>query len=474
MAEAVDLPDNPNDITKLVDRIGNATLDEYKYAALTTADLRQQTILEENQRLSDYLVDRLALDRSIQQEAFASLADSLPPPVDTDVARKLQHPLLAETEELGLRKRALGDKTAPDVLSELREYSSVREFADAVLDAAGVWKTDEDESFDPGRLKGDFETTEAVLDQTPVILRLGEKQHFALRVPRKSSGGTMSGLIDIIAGPNVGEFIVVADEDRNNELTSLLLKSPNLLKYYMAMTIGDVQKKKKEQVDNEIRKAGLQKYEEVNKENEALNDPIRIRAFELLLKDANTAGEIEVISIIRDRHDVATLRGESPPKLDRVGTESSVTHYKVRPEGDMLIFNWRDKFGQSDEYEAKVRLTNGELEYGAKDDEGNFVWMSGEKSRYDAAPIHYNFFATIRVMTIDQSLKTGNLGINEAQRVSKELLGAGSSVELFGKFAELGISGYPTQETIVNLNPKVRYDIGVFPAELSLERAKSN
>lgn len=464
-----------NEAVEIALKVGASMLKDKDYARLGEDDMRNQNIIPKDQTFSGFLMERLGLTSSIQPEAVDRLTSQLPPPQDTLIVNQaLERQILTPAEELTI-KRGILLREQDDALQDLERASKSEreEFAQMVLDNAGIWKKGNESSFDPEKVRNNPDMIMKILKYRPEAIRMeGEdNRYFALSVPQEKTGGLI-GFFGAMM-PRADDYVVVTDSARNSELTDYIFSHPNLLRYYTAKELQTIESEKLQTLDQEFGRASIDKYDRIKKELERINFPLRKHAFELLMKDVQEKGEITLITIFRDRPDVAALKGEAPPKTDRLGIESGWQVYKISTEGNNLrIVSDNKKYPL--QYYARINSDENRLEYGIKNEKGEIVWGHDDTLRYkevDGKTITAEWgtsmsepvLSSIVALASDQRLKYGEAGVQEAQKVTGQLLKTQSSVEFFSKSSEYGISDYPRRQIIVDTGKRLHYVIDQFP-----------
>jgi len=467
MAETAQPPEGqPNqEALALALKVGDSLLHDYEYSRLNEEDLHRHNIIPQEQTFTNFMMDRLGLNRSLQPDAVERVTSQIPAPQDTEmVYQALERQILTPDEELTIRRRALGEDN--NLLRTLENLArpKVGEFARRVLDAADIWRKDNDSSFDPDQVTKDPGLLAKILERQPQAIRIEEddNRYFALLVPRKGTDG-LAGLLLSAIPPDIGEYVVVTDPDKNSELSTYLFNQPDLIRYYTAQALESIQSQRKQDLDAEFRTVSIDKYERTKKEVDDINLPLKRHASNLLKEDTKKKGEITLLTVFRDQYDVAAVKGTAPPKTDRVGSESGGKVYRVRVEGDNLLFSWgNDPSSEPDVLQVYARFNqeSNKFKYGTKNQD-EIVW----KEHDYGSPIAYveNIFYSIRALSEEQRLRFGEGGIQEAQKVINQLLRTQSSVEFFSKSSDFGISGYPSNEIIINTDKRLHYVIDQFP-----------
>lgn len=467
-----------SDILQLANKIGLQILKDKEYVRLKVEDLKRHGIVKPNQDLGHYMMEKLGLNDSSVKEALFALEEQIPPPNDTAVVYRAQGDYrLSREEELAIRREYLEGNE--NLIEALARASGKEALAEKILQSAGVLEEDGDRSFDPAKIKENFELYERLINQYPTILEVNGNQCFALRIPRDIEDSPGAIIAGFMLPPSIGEYIVVVDPDKNSALSSFLYGNQNLFKYYYAKRLVEIQARKKREAEQEISSVASDKYKETEEKEEQINRPLQIKAFELLQKDAKERGKITLMNTFRDNYDVAAIRGVGPVKTDRTGSESSARTYHLSVDtDDNLVIEWEGREGvmewQEDEGKKTMALVfkptqaqafirknpenETELEFGVKSEDGKINWDA--KGPTEEAR---RIFKYIKAVTISQLLEEETISEQEGKLIIDDLLKAKSSPEFFQKSIDYNISGFPSRETLVVLNPKFHYVYDFFP-----------
>lgn len=481
--------DQPSDNTQLAIQKGTELLGDYKYAALDENDLRVKGIIDQNTSFNEFVLDQLAINTSIQDEAFESLSYDIPPPEDIDVIQRLQEkPLFTQEEENIIRRGSFGQKK--ELISEMEQYPELRELSRRIIDSAGRIEEDGDQSFDPDLIRGTLDILEKLMQSPSGVVRVDGKQYFALHMPPE-----MSGLLGMLMGGmfrNINNYLVVSDADKSHALSQYLFSQPNLVRYFLGEHIENVQSEKIRELRQQFAKAAIDKHAAITEQVKATNEPVQTHLFDLLKKDTEHKGKITLIDLFRDDADIAAMKNEGPAKLDRVGNESGAETYVIEGgEEDALkitLASQEDAFdytGHSNprrkwmshpiEEETQVRVDpeSKQLEFGTLLGDQTMDWQPGDRlsdHRYKVADL----FRRMQVLTVDQRLAHGMKSVPEAEKNIQQLLNTQNSSDFFQLVREMQIGNYPRHEYFVNSNPNFNIVTDVVAPQLTDEEAKKN
>ncbi len=448
MIETFEYYPEPLDEQTLLHRFLDHLFDDMRYANLCADDFRQQGIFPENQSLLHFIESQMGLNESIQTEALWRVLEELPGNAVIDDGFTEQD-IFSPEEEKEIRLAIFGGQDI--ALTNLAMTPEMRGFAHAVFDAAGVVHYDEDASADPQILTKNLTTLEKTLAQTPAVLTVGDEKYFALRVPKDDNQTMGSALIGFMMGPQLRDYLAVSDPEMNTQLSRKLLSNREILRYYVAVNLRAIQDERKNEVTSMFRDVAIRKYDAVEKEVREYNRPVQLHIFRLLVQEAEQH-ELEMTRIFRDRHDVAAVKGERAPLLERVGSESSAQRMTLRStQPGVLSFFYPDKGVQITREHVDVRWNaeKGALEYRTPQDEENRDWREFGKE-YSGPGYHIQrFLDDLSIVQREQRLTEGEKIYKDADEVKKELLAAQSASEFFFKFRQYGLGLYPGQEFLV-------------------------
>lgn len=455
----------PDEEKVLIAKLAAELFSSSSYTNLKEEDLRNQGMIQPDESLEDFIKKQLGLRETLQPAAISSLLDELPPSSELSEEQETKTQVFFTPEEESyIRRAVLGSENNQDVLSALADSEEMIRFTYQVFESIGSIEDDGETSFDINKLASNLDRVERTLRRPPRTLEIRGEKYFALSVPKESESSGLGSIIGAMMGPSLSHHLIVSDPERNRALTSQILKTPELMRYYLAKHLREQQEIRKTHLTNEFRTASLKKYEQIETEVKEYNLPFQRHAFNLLLKEAS-AGELELNIIFRDRHDADTIKGKAEPKLDRVGTESSDKFLTLRSEEPgVLSFFWNY---QKIEYvsedgervmkriptreQADVRFneeTNSFELRSYKNDQAN-EWVN--KKEYDGSGwVIKTLLDRLSIVTHEQRTRIGTDIYQEANLIKRELEAIQNPIELFMKLREYQLAGYPNNEFILS------------------------
>lgn len=477
----------PQDSRNLAQKVGTKLLGEFKYANLRPADLESQGVIQ-GADFPTFIFKELGLDQSLVPEALEAVMAYLPPPVDTPVVEAAKHRrYFTKGEELELRRYACGDES--QILAQIEAASGIGSLVAEILQRAQVVEVDEATSFDPQKIRDNPELLETMLlRHKPTVTKVNDLRCFALRVPRKKETNALGFVLSTLMPATLEQFVIVGDPDANSDLSEMVYANPQLLKYFLAHSLVDLQAQRVAQLREQLSKASGEKYGAIEREVGATNFPAQRHLFDLLRQDCQRA-PLTLMKLTRGKEDVAFIEGTAPQRLNRVGVEAMTETYQVTPGNDdsvrfsweMAEMVWETQAGKrvlvpqtkTVLVEARPNSKENSFEFRRVDGDSNQEWTS--ESQY-SGPIFWirNLFSSIQVVSIAQQIDHGEFLQEDIDHASKTLLKTRSSAEFFAKVRELGVAHYPSIEHLVNSNPKVKFVVDAFPLTIPPEVANQN
>ncbi len=471
-------PQNNNLYSQAALKLAGELLGEQSYTKLSERDLRDKGMIGHEETMADFVSREMRFDESLQPEALAMFCNEAPPPVDTTEVNQWEgKELFPRAEEDQVRLKMLGVVTDDENQVEASpKPEGLKRLVSGIVSEAAILDLDGDSTADPEPFRRNIDTLMKLLDSEPEVMTLNGQQCWGVHIPRETKDGSAVGfLAGMLMGPTVGDYIVVADPDRNAELSTLVFSDQELLRHMVKKNIRHAQSQARTKIDNELRTIGLEKYDEAKTKVNDMNNPARVGFFDRLIQDS-VQGDIELISVFRDRKDVETFQGERQYDPNRVGSESGESRFMVsKGRANELIFAWdgnettwetvekdgkkiRQMVQTPKKLGARVRNNNGKLEYADLSGVENEVkWLEEPDYQSQNADKIHNIFRNIEVITMDEWLEFGEKKSEPVAQIIRGLNASASSVEYANKFREFGIAHYPTTEIIVNPGKKVNY-----------------
>lgn len=470
-------PQNNSLYQRAAEKLAGELLASQSYVKLSEADLRERGIIGIEESVADYVAREMHFDESLQAAALGMFCEEAPPPIDTSEVNQWEgKTLIPRDEEDQIRLTMLGVVEDTNLTEGVAKPEGLRRLVTGIVTEASILDLEGDSTADPEPFRKNVDTLMKLLDSEPEVMKLNGQRCWGVRIPKGPSDGSAVGfLAGMLMGNTVGDYIVVADPDRNAELSTLVFSDSELLKHMVKKNIRSAQSNLRTQVDNDLRTIGLDKNEKAKNRVAELNNPARVGFFDKLLNDASRE-EIEIIRVFRDRKDVETFEGERAFDPNRVGSESGETRFMVsKGENDELVFRWQgnettwqtvQKDGRRvqqmvqtpKEFRARVRNNDGRLEYtDIGDAEDEAVWLEEPDYKHQNADRIFQLFRNIEVVTMEEWLEFGEKKGAPVARIVEDLRACSNSVEYANKFREYGIAHYPTTELIVNPGKRVNY-----------------
>lgn len=393
------------------------------------------------------------------------------PPIDTPEVNQWQNEvILPKNTEDEIRLRLLETTESHQLSGGLVKPNILRDFIGQIIADSSASDINGEKPADPDLYAKNIDMLMQLLETDPEVVDFNGKKCWSVSIPKihpENDVHFITAMFDILSA---GNYIVVSDENKNSQLSSLIFTNKDLIGYMIAKKIQDIQLKLKVQLAELVRNVTDKTKEIVKK----INDPVRIGFFNRLLKDCDKQA-IEIIKILRDRKDVAVFNGESQFDSNQRGKEREEFHFIVeKGYSDSLEFTWNvvrselrtvikdgrkiiELVDSSHQSRVFVRNNNGVLEYSnSGSDVQNKQWNANPDG--NASQI-YRLFESIGLVSVEQ---WGELEKNQTQHLTetaKALNTSATSVDYANKFREFRISNYPTVEIIVNPSKKVNYVI---------------
>ena len=456
----------PSQKMALAAAYGHHLLKDSSYARLSVHDLRTYAVLKPEQTLPQLVLERIAFDRSILPEAWDILLKRLPPPLDTPESTGLKpEGLISGADESDIRKAHLL-RQGSSAMEKIKAQAPLREFTQMVIDRIGQIEDPDDPSADPKELE-DFSLRERLVNAEPFVdYNFNNEPHFALNRPRDRQGS--GAIMAMFPGTNEDLF-VVADPVKNAELTTFILKNPDLLRFYLAKQLGLVQDHYVQQLNQEVSGAAIRKSLEMDLEVGQINFKAQAHFIDLLTKAARTHNGVTLTEVFRAREDEAAFKGKAKPVEDRRGVEGGHRTYGVSSIKDGSVdFFWRDEDYRTRQFtEKKVRVRinreTGTIKYteidpGDNGGEKETPYYEGKPSGGPASEIA-GIIGAIEPLSKEDRYDHGLKGVREAKEFSDRLAETTNLVEFIGLLRYT--KNFPKRELIVNQGQGFNIKVGI-------------
>lgn len=426
---------------------------------ITEKDIRDSQNIPPTQTLTEFFYKKLCFNRSLQEEAFNRLADYVPAPISTRPYREIQK--MVEAEEGGgifdpNEEMAIRNSLFPEAKDFFPEFQSpipnkeVDKFSIEILESVD---RESRASIDPKEVTGNLNLYERVLKLGPILLNIDGQYHFALAVPdlkRELPFPFPFKIPDPIKG-----YLIVTDPDIEHKLAEEVYSNPKILRHFMANTLLELQSEKTAELEQPLGELLEKKSKAIEAKVEAINKPIRSRAFDLLLQDTIEARK-------KDREiGIIYVLGNPYPNIIANGKRF---HVQAEQNTNTLVFRWKDswrdkKTGEEtiQDFEVLVRKDqNDNLEFGIKGESGQIKWTKKPKY-YSAADYVPIFFDAISVWTEDQEEELGDsIQVNlDRNTIETEMLKSTSSSDFFNKLRQL----HPKNDVFIGTKLKIGFHI---------------
>lgn len=472
-----DFPTQSDDIHEIASKIGNDLLAGQQYAGLSVADFIREGVIPNAQKFPEYVIGKLALDGSLQVEAFERLTLDIPPPVDTSEVMISQQTKLPHEVEMQIRKSVLLGEH-PD-FTFLRDQSGIGDLAYKIIILSDLLENEDGKSFHPQNLNGNLSLLEKIMASDPRGLTIDGVTHFALRIPLEFENEFTVSFKNMMKTP-IGDYLVVTSPDNNSQLATEFFQNEALVQYYLAVKIEKIQKEKMQELQQSFRSLSLSKYKDVQQELVKTNLPVQRHFFDLLIHDSQQG--MTLMSIFRDAYDVSVYQGETESEKGRLQSDSTVNSFAIKSDGEnTLTFTWKESVGlqrtnettiesytEQVTQQVDVRFNKEANQFEFREHiDGQVTEWSNDNYKYSgtAYPIK-NLFEGITAVSLADRLKVGSIIYDDIAPLIARLTHTTTASEFCTVLKEFELSGYPAIEYIVNTNPTINIVVDAFSPKL--------
>lgn len=446
--------------------------EEQSYAYLTETDLRTQGYLGPDETMLQFVKQTMHFDESLQPSAYELFCSEAPPPLDTTELLHWQNRVpMAPADENRFRLEMFDELSEPEVYHP--QINHLNEHIILAADAALIGEAEAD----PQLIKQYLTQLKLSGECDPEIIQYEGKSCWALKIARPNSTDfTEPATPDTVNLPP--KFLIVTDSDQNAKLTSQILANQDLVQYFVMKYVGKLQWRYREDLRESFHHAAIEKSAEARFNANEINQQLRLKFFELLVKDA-TSHPLEIIVLSRDpqtltQFPTAHLSGFPLTMPDKVVKKFSVT----TASDHEIVFRWQEPgISAIKRYEADGSVVTTELPANYTNqvtvtiDEGELSFNSREwgqstpdlqndleirQSRYDSLLMLFRYLVAV---TKENMLRYGQQFRQMMQPAMDMLLQAENSTQFVQLLKEYKFAHYPAREIIINPGSKVKFVI---------------
>lgn len=464
----------------------------HTYANLSEADLRHQKIIGEDETLIHFVTRELRLNESIQAEAYEAFCTASPPPVDTAEMRHWEHqPIFTLAEENEIRLAFFQGQSAKLAESCAAPEKLIQTII-ATADAAAFG----DSPADPTKFREYISKMELTNKCVLALSKIADRHVWGVKIPtvrgttnfRSETGEQEPRLTRVLPE----KILAITDPDQNAEITSLILKNPPLLRYFMKNALLEIQGDFLSELSQKFYDAAEAKIWAAKAKASHINNQARAKFFELLQTDT-CVEPLEIISISRGTNTQAVWKGTAEPSARPAESDSQTLRFTVRQvTSHCLEFTWADirttttRAYQNGKMQLKtvssptvnralVRISEGTLMFKSLSTHAKTTeWRNDFGQLDEDLQGILNLFRKITLVT-EGELLAGDPTLDLKVAGNTEfLLKTENSLAFTQALRQLEMTSYPAEEVIVNPGRRVAYVVSAELGIVSLAAAQLN
>lgn len=408
---------------------------------LTESDIASAQ-LEGARSVTDYIINKLELEGSIQAEAFRRWCATLPAPVDTEEVLALGE-IFTHDEELASRQIIAGCDSQLCYQIEVAAENIREDFIRRIALCASPYTGHAGTSLDPRRVPP-WRLNDVCAAGTYVTLNVDGKRCFALHIPQDRIAAGAPDDIDISYESCITDYLIVTNPELNSELSTYVFQNIELVQFYMSRMLLQLQSELASKVLRSLE--GMARQKKIYAEAQSLDMQYLLQhhAFAKLLEAVQARGTIYVTHILRNAAASHAIRGKvMADNLEPLGDEIT---FRLSQQDGILIFE------QDEEYVIGVtpaQLTP-DLILARMVREGNQFKMEDTQETDCLYVDVQRFFDSLFIIHKDRLRRGSPTQLEHAQATLALLLETSSAAELFARMFELEVGGYPKHQVIIS------------------------
>jgi hypothetical protein len=392
--------------------------------------------------VTDYIINKLQLENSIQLEAFRRWCATLPPPVDTREVLALGE-IFTPDEELAIRQIIAGCDSQLCFQIDVAAEDVREDFTRRIALCSSPYTGHAGTSLDPKRVPLNRLNSVCALG-TYTTLNVDGKRCFALHIPQDRMAAGAPDDVDISYEKCIADYLIVTSPELNSELSTYIFQNIELVQFCMSRMLLQLQTGLASEVLRSFEDIARKKKRYTEAQSLEMQDRLQYHAFTKLLEAVQAHGGIYITHILRNAADSDALRGREV--ADNLEMPSEEITFKLSHQDGVLIFE------RDDEYVIGVtpaHLIKG-MSLGRMVREGDRFRLEYTQETDALYTDVKRFFDSLIIINKDRLRRGSPDHLKHAHATLTLLLETSSAAELFARMFELEVGGYPKHQIIVS------------------------